>query len=560
MAALAGYVARSPAHSSDAPSISADVSELALDYWPTGASLAAPILAGALVSALPVSVVSRNLAGSIAHAYSDDYYHRIHLLGGPIAAGNISTPQVFTRDLWNAHLAPKALASMEVPEAVSVAPAAPLTLQATEQTTFTITVEAEGPPRLDDDLEFTWTAAESLPIHLSGTRVLSWTFPPDWSDGIRERLEWKTDVIGLADAAEQRASARIGARRNFEFSVFAEGQARRLLEAMLWSSAVKAWAMPLWQDTRAMTAAVAAGSGALPVSTADAEFTAGTEVVVLGNDPRTYESLAIAEVTPTHLLLVGDTTMDWPQGTRVIPTRMAMLTGVQRLRRFTGDANHPFRVAFELLDPWDGTPEPSPVMYRDAPVLELPPEWGSGLEAELARDLEELDAQVGGWIVRDRTGLPTVSQRMGWVFDTAAKRQAWLRLLALLRGRQRAVWVPTWTDDLRLVASTASGSNVLTVAWAGYSEHLAGEPGREDIRLQLHDGTIIRRRITDAVEVSSAVEQLTLDATLGVDVAPSQVALVSFMALCRNSSDAAELSHWTSEVSRASATFRSFRP
>jgi len=389
--------------------------------------------------------------------------------------------------------------------------------------------------------------------------VLSWAWLPDWASPVLERLEWKTDVLPLADGSEQRIDLRLGARRSYEFSVGVDGVARRYLEAALWDAGAKVWALPLWHDTRHLAAPLPIGSGAVAVDTAHAEFTAGTSAVLLGEDPRRSESVMVDDVTPTHVLLAGVTTMAWPAGTRIIPTRPARLEGSHKATRFTGDANRPARFRFEFMDPWDGTPEDALPTHRGAPVLELRPEWGRGLSLDLARELEQLDALVGKWATTDRTGLPVASQAMGWTFPDRASLSAYRRLLALQRGRLRALWVPTWTRDLELLASVSTASTTMTVAWAGYALHLKGEPGRRDIRVELRSGAVAYARITDAVEVSTEAEQLTLAAPLGLNATPAQVAAISFMALCRQNADAAEISHWTGEASLASATYRSFR-
>lgn len=560
MANLPGGLLAAPIGGTTNPAISDNLRQYAGALWPPQGAASSLRVGGALSRQLPVSTAPRNLAGSVSGSYSADFYHRVHLIGGGINTGNISSAQVYHRQLWNAHLVPKVLGAIDPPDSVSVAPAAPMTLAGTELVDLAITVAAEGEPKLAGGIAFAWDSTQSPPIPMTGSRVRSWGWRPDWSDGIRDRLEWKTDITPLADGAEQRMAVRIGARRTYEFSVLVQGRDRRHLEAALWATGADAWAVPMWHDARDLAAPLPSGSGAIPMATAGTEFAPGVDVLVLGHDPRQFESLTVADVTPTHLLLANTTAQDWPAGSRVVPTRAGRLEGAQRMRRFTGDANYSARLTFELLDPWDGTPEASPVLYRGAPVLELAPEWSTGLELDLSRDLEELDSLTGGWLVRDRTGLPIAAQKMGWVFTTPSERAAWLRLLAHLRGRWQALWVPTWTDDFRVLTASGSGSSTLTVAWGGYAEHLAGMPGRQDIRLQLRNGTVVYRRIVAAVEVSSTAEQLTLDAPLGVDVQPQQVAQVSFLALCRNNADAAELSHWTGEVSRASVTWRTFRP
>jgi hypothetical protein len=50
---------------------------------------------------------------------------------------------------------------------------------------------------------------------------------------------------------------------------------------------------------------------------------------------------------------------------------------------------------------------------------------------------------------------------------------------------------------------------------------------------------------------------MTLSSNLGQIVNPADVRLLSFMALCRNDADAAELSWWRWDVAEASINIRS---
>lgn len=560
MAVLAGALAASPLGGAAHAGISANLSTYAVDYWPAHASAVPTLGAGQLVRQFPVASATRNLAGSLAGAYSDDFYHRIYVMGGPVSAGNITSAQDYTRVVWNAYLVPQQLQAVSSPQGVSVSPG-PRMFAGIEEATYTIHLAAEGPARIAGAVSFDWAGGgtvTSQPIPLSGSRVLSWSWLPDWSSSIIERLEWKTDVLPLADGSEQRIDLRLGARRVYEFTVAADGMARRYLEAALWDAGAKVWAMPLWHSTRHLTAALPAGSAAVAVPTAHSEFLAGTSAVLLGEDPRRSESVMVAGVTGTHVLLAGVTTMAWPAGSRIVPTRPARIDGAVQFDRFTGGAIRPMRLRFELEEPWDFEPDPSPPLHRGVPVLELRPEWTRGPTLELARDLEQLDALVGGWTTFDRTGRPVATQTAAWTFTTPAETWAFRRFLAQQRGRLRDVWVPSWAQDFDLLASVSTASTAMVVAWAGYSLLLAGKVGRRDLRIELRDGTVAYARVTGAVELTPDTEQVTLDAPLGINATPSQVACISFMTLCRLNADAAEIAHWTADVAQASATFRSF--
>ena len=65
---------------------------------------------------------------------------------------------------------------------------------------------------------------EDLPI---------WTFRPNWSGGVTERLEWLTDVLPSRVGAEQRRGLRLSPRRSLEFQLLLHGEERTFFDLML---------------------------------------------------------------------------------------------------------------------------------------------------------------------------------------------------------------------------------------------------------------------------------------------------------------------------------------
>ncbi|MCY1313437.1 hypothetical protein D9M70_639620 [compost metagenome] len=60
------------------------------------------------------------------------------------------------------------------------------------------------------------------------------------------------------------------------------------------------------------------------------------------------------------------------------------------------------------------------------------------------------------------------------------------------------------------------------------------------------------RRIIGSTELDTQTERLGLDSALGIQVEPHQVARISWMVLCRFSSDTQEIEHMTDSEGLAS--------
>jgi hypothetical protein len=80
------------------------------------------------------------------------------------------------------------------------------------------------------------------------TTLFPWLADPDWSRGVTETLEWKTDVLQSPTGAEQRISRRLSPRRTFEFTAMLYDTARQRFEHMLWQGCAGTWAMPVYPD------------------------------------------------------------------------------------------------------------------------------------------------------------------------------------------------------------------------------------------------------------------------------------------------------------------------
>ena len=335
------------------------------------------------------------------------------------------------------------------------------------------------------------------------------------------------------------------------------GDERRQMEALLWNWGAKAFAVPLWFDGLQLAAPLAAGSTSIPVDPAGRQFAAGDLVLIAGEASRDCELVQVDSVG-AEVQLAAATASDWPIGTRIYPARVARLDGEAALPRFTGSAATA-RLVFEMLAPSAWAADAGTTTYRGRPVLEHGPNWVEAPELSLQRKGELLDAGIGVVAFEDEAETPIPSQGGRWLLTSRAEVNAWRSRLFALRGKQGSLWVPSWADDLRVVADVTSGATTLDIGWIGYTQQLLGDPSRRDIRIELRDGTVFYRRITGATVLDADTERLSIDTALGVAVPKASIALVSWLTLMRNASDSAEFAWFTGDAAETSATFTGFR-
>ncbi len=369
-----------------------------------------------------------------------------------------------------------------------------------------------------------------------------WPVPPDWSEPVRERLEWLTDVIRARNGRVQKRRLRRAPRRFLEFNVIADEQARRVADALLMDHGGGAWSLPIWPDVQILDAAVPAMASSITCRTAGFDF-ADDGAALLWRGLNEWALLGVDTVGPAGLTLSSSPLYEWPAGTRLYPVRLARLAEQPEEAGWT-DAAGQRAVAMRIDEPCDW-PEVLPTtMYRGYPVLERRPDAGEDIASRFGRDLEELDVQTGPVATFDRAGRAFRSGALRWIAHGRDENTALRSLLCGLAGQWASLWVPTWNADLVLTAPVSSGADSISVQWAAYTVAGRMQSNWRDIRIELWNGTVLYRRITDAAE-AGATEILDIDAPLGVAVSPADVRVISFLVFGAQESDVVELEHVT---------------
>lgn len=382
-----------------------------------------------------------------------------------------------------------------------------------------------------------------------------WTFAA--AGDVSERLDWLTDVMHAPTGPEQRRRQREAPRVFLDFDTLHSGASRRQMEHAITLNGAGSWDVPLMPDATVLEVGASDGTTTLELDARLRRFRVGGRALVMAQDPRQFEVHAIEAVSDTEIELATALASSWPAGTAVVPLVEGRLDSVPLLPRFTGD-DVQTRISFRLLEVMDWSDEHGMPTYRGAPVLELDIGWATDPEHRPDRDVAVVDNATGVPAYFDQPGIPLAAYRFQCDLVGRDARAGFRSLLYGLAGRWTPIWIPSKAQDLVPVAPLASGSPVMDVQWAGISQWPL-QVNRRDLRIELLDGTVIYRRITERSEISASVERLVLDANLGVDVGASDVVLVSFLSLCRQESDTNLLRYWSEDVLSSELGFRGFK-
>ncbi len=382
--------------------------------------------------------------------------------------------------------------------------------------------------------------------------MLVWPMPPEWSEPVTERLAWLTDVLQTnATGITQHRQLRLSPRRVFSFQVVAAESERGILD-MLLARHGGTWLLPIWPDAYWLHGELPAGSMEISCSTAGRDFVDGGRAL-LHRSINQWELVEVAAVQANGIELAAPTQASFGPGDRLYPVRRARLQGGAGDEQLSAAASC-FTLTFDIAESCDWLPLAAPAIYRGHPVIGMRPEESTNLAASYNRLASVIDYDTAQPLVHDLADLGLHTQQGQWIMFGRDEHTTFRSLLYTLAGRGNPMWVPSWAADLVPFGTVPAGSTALRLLQAGYTAYGFGRPNRTDLRIELHDGTVLYRRISAAASAGE-LEILTLDQPLASTVVlAAQIRLISFLALCTLASDDIEIEHVTDADGLAKST------
>ncbi|MCX8018192.1 MAG: hypothetical protein N2690_09880, partial [Rhodocyclaceae bacterium] len=194
--------------------------------------------------------------------------------------------------------------------------------------------------------------------------------------------------------------------------------------------------------------------------------------------------------------------------------------------------------------------------WQSYAVLDERPDRVEDVSETWSRTLAVLDSLAGMVAVEDTSGSPVIRRSYSWLLNGRQAIDRWKKWAAARAGRYSALWLPTFADDLEVMATIASSHTSIVVRNAMIARYVGAHPLRAAIRIETVTGTVYHRLVTGVTELDAATEALAIDSSLGVTLAPADIRRVMWMGLARLDSDAIEIFYETDSVARLSATFR----
>jgi hypothetical protein len=523
--------------------------------WDSGLSLS-----GSHTSTQPVAEFPNAFDGDIAENYAFlHWYNRIHMQYNYLNLGNVVGDQVITFWIFNSFFTSKELAEVtetNVSGIVLVQPdTPPFNFAPFQEYSYSLQVDANGSPSIDALYEFDFTGYGILTLEIRGIRVVGWRWEPNWASEIRERLRWFSESSESYSGVPQLTQLAEYPTQQWEFLVDVDKRALRSLENALYKWTGRNWAVPVWPDVHSLEDELPAGSGSVLLDTTTRSYeTNGMAMFIFGEY---YETMEIDSLTSSSITFKQPSARTWPVGTRVYPVFFGKLVNGASLARYLRNYGYGTIIFDGVVDrPYTPATETN---YRGYPVLTRMPEWNTDPIASYQDLLQIVDGEWGPNIYEKHSEIPRVFYSWNWQSFGRDEIDALRKFLYARRGRVRAVWVPTYAEDLVLTLTVAPTGTTLEVEFARLLQFLDPESvHRRDIRIELVNGSVFYRRIIDISSVDEDHENLSMDSPLGQTVTPDDIARISWMQLLRLDTDTVELAWASPQVVSTQLPFRGY--
>lgn len=540
------------------PNITELLSSYALDVWPPHSSLASKTPKGSLVTSWPVEANPTSREGSVAGSYFQDYYNRIHIIPSALALGNVVSNQTRNVGVWNAFLVNQLVSLVTYPPGVGLAitepEVTPFMLAALREINYVVSISTIGPPNIDLDIIFA-IGGKNYALHMTGRRIIVWSFEPDWQGDVNEILTWLTDIFVARSGDEQRESVRSAPRRTLEYSLSAVKDQAATLQNLLFGWQNRTFAMPIWFDNTELTSDAAIGSDVIACVTTDRGFFISGLVLII-QDYANYEVREILAFTSSTIKLTNALEKNWSKTTRVYPMNTGRFPLQMQSTRLT-DSVLTMQVSFDVDPIQNDVYIPvgsASLIYAGYEMIENAPNWSDPVTLENIYESSISDYQTGGIFTMPTHEFPNIMRTFSWLFKNKTELIELRKLLGRLKGQVKAVYIPTWFSDFQLYLNETALSTTLRVMDNEFYKMVGLNAALNVIAITTVGNPTVYRKIT-SMTLNAGYVSLGLDGAVGYILNSTTLVKLSLVHLCRMSSDRATIKYVSNNVGVMQASF-----
>jgi hypothetical protein len=502
--------------------------------------------------------VTRSASGNVAGAYFYDYYFHIHVTPQILALGAILNQLTRTIEVWNAFFVSNTLNSIVSSGNTAginlTGPAAPQVVGPLGTLVYSVGVQPVGPVSVNATYTFSFSNLAVGSALITGTRSVLFGLRPNWDQGFKERLEWKTDVLFSRAGVEQRMALRQIPRRWFEFTINAYENEYGIFDSLVagWQSRI--YSVPVWSDRQFLTAVLAAGSTVVPCKTQYYDFIVGNTVII-GTDARHLEAAQVQSIASDGVTLTQGTQNTWSPGAFVVPAHQARLQlSTQGTKPTAQLAMYPLQ--FQLQDQSNVVAVDDSTMFQGIPVCLFVPDRSPDLPVTYERKAVMLDYDIGIQEVDDAPARPFITRTHEFLWGSRAEIWAFRAWLHAKQGQLNSFWMPVYERSFEVQQDITSASANISVLSQEFSVLESGLAGRGAIAILTVDGVWHFQTVTSIQATTNPeVEAMNLGGSFGTLISVASIRIACWLEKLRLGADSAELYWETDNIVRSSLPF-----
>lgn len=497
-----------------------------------------------------VSKTGRSRTGAVQRYFADDYFNRMYLSASRVDFTSEGSAVTDAVTVWNASYRTVRIVSLSNLSSFQIAVqgvSVPMPIGPFQTATVRITPASTGPSSVSASLVIGYDIREPSTVAITVERVKLFPNSPNWASSVTVGYEFKTEIITSRDGTEQRRALRAEPRRKIEFSTLLHGQSLLSWKSRMASWQANSFIIPEVGRSVAIIDEIPAGSntarvGAMPVWAWD-----GARVIL--SDGFTVKSLVIKSVDTTLGLIAFQSAVQtsFAIGSRITPTLFGRLEPTIRTNAFTNTTSQA-QVAFSaypgMQAPLDfGQPE---LGFSNREVLTIRPNWADGQQVDFIWDYDTIDYEIGR--IRNYVPVKYGSTLTKPTFSGyTARIDKLLQFFLRHKGQAKSFYFPTGGRDIELLQPVFGGSVTMTAASSNLADYIGSRVWRS-ICVRLNDGTLLTNRINSISPLGQNRTALSMDFPWPRSFSPDDVAVISWMPLCRFATDGMTIEYRTDSV------------
>jgi len=515
-----------------------------------GEELAGPLASGGVAPSFPVGTDNYDAVVAEETSSGVDWFNKVHFLDrqvynfGLVLSQKTDDYEVFNS--WRQNVTFTALVN-NIGSSVTLPnlPTQPSTVTAftsfldpvsthasganKNKTRLNLVVSKDGPPTFNNTIEWEFSTGDVATARLIGSRLS--IIPAIYESDFEETWEFISNTIAVDDGTEQVLSLVGYPVQSFSVRFALDSDDRQRMQLLLMGALPRLLAFPVWHEDISTTALASVGATSVAVSaTTDVDYRVGG-FAMLWSSATAYDVVELSSVS-TNSLDFSNTPIlgSYASGTRVVPLRLGYIVGDVPNARSLVNLDT-YMMQFRVTDNETGMFAGSTTgwsTYSSKVLLDDPNYMDLTMETLSTTRVRVIDNATG---VVEYVPLQEKSRRnsnKGFSIRSRSELMKVKKLLLALRGPQISFRLPTFAEDVTVVADLTLNSTTMDIRHIGYTKYSQSREPRKVFRITFTNGTSLVRVVQSSVEVSTAVERLTLDTTWPSTRTAAQVRRVEF--------------------------------